>query len=514
MMKALRVVTVLALLGLLAGALVHFLRRSEPPAAPIRHSGLWGEAGERWDAAGRLPDFSFAGYGMGQRPIPHPPVAANVRDFGAKGDGVSDDSRAFLEAIAAVKRGAVAIPQGRYLLTQVLRIDRPGLVLRGEGPGRTTLYFPKSLREILGPAPASHGDNGYWSWGGGFIWLTGEDRGTRIADVVEPAKRGDHRLVLSTTDGLAAGQLVRLVQYATDGSLWEHLHTRPVEPGPDLVKWAHERLVDFVTPILAVEQTAIIIERPLRVDVRPEWKPTVFSHEPTVTEVGIEELSIEFAPVPYAGHLVEPGNNGIFLEHIHQFWICDVEILDADSGIVSDGPSCFGTISGVRLANDRRAGEITGHHGISLEGPNDVLVTGFRIETRFTHDLTVDALSNGNVFSKGRGVDLCFDHHTGAPYENLFTDLDVGPGTRLWVNGGPAAGWGPHSAARETFWNIRATDQPMPIPAYPQLTIIAMSGVNRSEYSDHWIEAIDPSFLQPQDLHLAQLRRRLSRVPQ
>ena len=105
----------------------------------VRHSALWGRTGETWDSRGRLPDFSFAGYAMGERPLPEPAVRADVTDFGARGDGVTDDTEAFRAAIAAVDSGAVAIPAGRYLLTQVIRIDRPGIVLRGRGPGRSVI---------------------------------------------------------------------------------------------------------------------------------------------------------------------------------------------------------------------------------------------------------------------------------------------------------------------------------------------------------------------------------------
>lgn len=501
----------MVLVAILALGGIYVLEQTSSAPGPSRHSELWGKNGEKWRADGRLPDFSYAGYGMGNRDVPRPPVAANVRDFGAEGDGEVDDGEAFLDAIASVTAGAVLIPEGRYLLTDVLRLDRSDVVLRGAGAGRTVLYFPEPLSEVLGPAPPSRGDGGFWSWGGGFVWLSGEDEGGRITDIVEPARRGDRRLTVSSATGLRVGQLVRIVQHATDGSLWEHLHGGPVDDGSDLVAWAEGRLVDFVTPIAAVEKDVLTIERPLRVDVRPQWKPEVFAYEPTVTDVGIEDLTIEFAPVSPAPHLQEPGYNGIFLENVHGFWIRNVEILDADSGIVSSGISRFGTISGVRLANDRREGIITGHHGISLEGPKDILVTGFRIETRFRHDLTVDGLANGNVFSKGRGVDLCLDHHTGAPYENLFTDLDVGSGGRLFDSGGPATGWGPHAAARETIWNLRATGQLMPPPDYPQLSLVAVDGLIEPARPDQWVEALDPGFLLPQDLHQAQLRRRLNR---
>ena len=48
----------------------------------------------------RLADFSYAGYASGERPIPVVPVAANVRDFGARGDGRSNDTAAFKKAIS------------------------------------------------------------------------------------------------------------------------------------------------------------------------------------------------------------------------------------------------------------------------------------------------------------------------------------------------------------------------------------------------------------------------------
>lgn len=74
-----------------------------------------------------------AGYAGNDRPIPTPPVVANVRDFGAKGDGVSDDSAAFLEAIEATNNGALYVPPGRYNISRVLWISKSNFVLRGAG---------------------------------------------------------------------------------------------------------------------------------------------------------------------------------------------------------------------------------------------------------------------------------------------------------------------------------------------------------------------------------------------
>jgi hypothetical protein len=94
-----------ALRGVFVSALMVLAAAAEQPAAPL-HSALWGAQGEKWTADGRLPDFSRAGYHEGEVPIPTVPQATNVKDFGAKGDGVTDDTKAFNAAIAATTRGA------------------------------------------------------------------------------------------------------------------------------------------------------------------------------------------------------------------------------------------------------------------------------------------------------------------------------------------------------------------------------------------------------------------------
>ena len=81
-----------------------------------------------------------------------------------------------------------------------------------------------------------------------------------------------------------------------------------------------------------------------------------------------------------------------------------------------------------------RGQQCTGHHGFEFDG-DDNLLTRFRFNTRFVHDITVSRCA-GNVASDGGGVDLCFDHHKRSPYANLFTNLDLGQGSRMYQCGG------------------------------------------------------------------------------
>jgi len=509
----LRIIVPLLLVAPLGGCQAN--PAAPPPGAQV--SELWGQAGERWSPQSRLPDFSFAGYHFGNDPIPAISVTANVRDFGARGDGVSDDTEVFLKAIASLSRGALLIPAGRYRITQVLKIAKGHVVLRGEGPDRTTLVFPKPLREMIGESPTWAGGvqtKGNWSWGGGVLWCEGRDVGEKIADVTVGARRGDTVLAVSNASQIAAGSMIRLVMHEpADGSLGRHLHADAAPAGAGMVKAYGGKLVDWASRVVSVQGTRVTLERPLRLDVRPEWRPELFSSSPTVEEIGLENFSIEFPGTPYEGHFTEKGFNGIFFDGVQHSWVRHVTIVDADNGIVfHPGTPAYDisrwiTISGLRLAVQARSKPINGHHGIALEGPHDCLITDFSIDTQFVHDLTVDSVCCGNVFSRGRGRNLCFDHHTYAPYENLFTDIDAGVGDRLWKSGGPADG-GPGSAARETLWNIRAATPPAALAPHPQLNIVGMTAWATRKTDQTWIEAIPPAELWPQDLHRAQLARR------
>lgn len=58
-------------------------------------SSLWGVHGELFSPQGKLRDWSRAGSGAGDRPIPRPASFSDlVVDWDAAGDGVRDDTEA------------------------------------------------------------------------------------------------------------------------------------------------------------------------------------------------------------------------------------------------------------------------------------------------------------------------------------------------------------------------------------------------------------------------------------
>ena len=117
------------------------------------------------------------------------------------------------------------------------------------------------------------------------------------------------------------------------------------------------------------------------------------------------------------------------------------------------------------------------------------------------------------MFSRGSGPNVNFDHHRGAAYENLFSDIRIGEawrGRRVWECSGTPTGH--YTAARETFWNLQPKVKARWLPAWPAVNVIGViRGTESSpaEAVDGWAESVRG--LRPPDLHAAQLARRLGR---
>lgn len=476
------------------------------------YSELWGEAGERWSPQSRLPDFSYAGYHCGEAPLPTVAPGVSVLTFGAKGDGETDDTAAFRAALATVN-GAIEVPPGRYRITDTLEINRSGVVLRGAGTDRSVLFFPTPLQEIHPDwsATTEGRPTSNYSWAGGFVWLKGDFDQTDLTPITTEAGRGDTAVQIASTDGLSVGQRIEIfVEDIPEDSLAIALYSG--DPGPTS-KLRGSTQARLVCQIVEIQGDWITFDRPLRFPLHPEWQPRIRRFATTVTESGVENLCFEFPVTPYEGHFTELGYNPIAMRGVCDCWVRDIRIVNADSGLFPNG--CFCTIQDVVFESTRPVDaelQCTGHHGIYIGG-DDNLFIGFDFRTRFVHDITVSRCG-GNVIAHGQGVDLCFDHHKRAPYENLFTDLDAGAGTRLWRCGG-GADLGKNCAAHGTFWNIRAQASLSYPPASfgpPSLNLVAVQTQEPAvmEPDGRWFEVIPSDMLAPQNLHTAQLKRRIT----
>ncbi|KAL4441064.1 hypothetical protein ABPG77_010495 [Micractinium sp. CCAP 211/92] len=165
------------------------------------------------------------------RVLPTPPVAYNVRtQFGAKGDGRTDDSQALLRAVATANAnpagGVIFLPAGSYVLRWPLTITRSNVVLRGAGAGRTMIYITRALGDVFNGTWVLK-PNGKiqsaWTAGGAFISFDcvpppaaagvpqrSRDTSTLLATITAPVPAGSIRLPVGSTARLQVGQRVRL----------------------------------------------------------------------------------------------------------------------------------------------------------------------------------------------------------------------------------------------------------------------------------------------------------------
>jgi len=75
---------------------------------------------------------------------------ANVKDFGAVGDGTTDDTAAIQAAIDSYSsgQGVVFFPKGRYLVTSTLSITKDRVHLEGEAPWVSRILFNPTAEDI------------------------------------------------------------------------------------------------------------------------------------------------------------------------------------------------------------------------------------------------------------------------------------------------------------------------------------------------------------------------------
>ena len=461
-----------------------------------------------------MPDFSYAGYQRGEKPLPERTPDVSVKDLGAIGDGVADDTVAIQKAIDANPGRTIRLPAGRYRLSDVVTIKTSGTVLQGDGPDKTVLVAPVPLQEIH-PLPITYPDTGgtAYAFSGGFISVAGSTGyfANEAHAVTAPAARGDTTVRLASGHSFKAGDEIVIIATDTSGqTLLRYLYR---DDAGDISKAGSNRSFRHVTRVKSVEGAAITLERPLRIELRMEWQPEARLFQPRLQEVGIEHLAFEFPNKPYMGHFTEKGFNAIHVNGAAQSWVRDVAIHNADSGITVGG-SVFCTVSGIVIDAKRPAPnphKATGHHGISLNSL-DCLCTGFEFKTQFIHDVTVSGGSVGSVFSNGKAPSMSLDHHKLAPYENLFTNLDLGKGERMFLSGGHEA-IGRHAGAGNTYWNLASkTSVEMPAAFSPsRLNFIGVKirGRGKPGAEGLWVESIPPGKLDPPDLHAAQLARRI-----
>ena len=111
-------------------------------------------------------------------PPPPPTNRVNVRDWGAKGDGSTDDKLAILTALSKVPAGgSLYFPAGKYLISDWVGIERGNLTVAGDGPASVLYHRDRPGLRFMGPQGGSGALQGIVVEKLGFLGVPGKQSG-------------------------------------------------------------------------------------------------------------------------------------------------------------------------------------------------------------------------------------------------------------------------------------------------------------------------------------------------
>lgn len=188
----------------------------------------------------------------------------NVKDFGAKGDGSSDDTSAIRSALSSFSSpGVLYFPAGSYRVCKRL-YPQSGTIMRGAGAGLTRFLFSGSDTE----------DRciGLTRWNSDQIWPK--------IDVTSGLNMGNTQFVLADVSDFNVGDIVEIEEdndpeWGLDDS-WQRCLPGQI----------------FRVVAVDVQSSCIVVDQPLRIDLHDDRNPTMRRLE-TVSKVGLEDFYIE-----------------------------------------------------------------------------------------------------------------------------------------------------------------------------------------------------------------------------
>jgi hypothetical protein len=226
-------------------------------------------------------------------------MQVNVADFNAVGDGITDDTQAFMNALSSLPEdgGTIYIPNGSYLIRQSLSIDK-GILFKGAGCAQTRLLFHLAGQDESCIAFVRY-DRGDW-----VPVLAGYTKGSQKIVVTNPLKfkAGAYVEIRQANDPL--------IMYTDDN--WNQ-------------SWA-QSAVGQIMIVEAINADTLLLYKPLymnyRQDLHPEIRTLGMVQCPGVEDLYIERLdagdghTIQFRYVTY-GRVLRIESTYTYRTHVY-----------------------------------------------------------------------------------------------------------------------------------------------------------------------------------------------------
>lgn len=285
----------------------------------------------------------------------------NILDFGATGDGITDDYQAVNNAILSLSEngGIIYFPTGNYLIKSAISLT-DGVVLKGSSSEESILIFDLNQLPI-------NCINISKSQTSGFIEITSE------------LLKGDTKLLCNQSDIFEGVKFAEIVQ---DNGDWD------IAP----ISWA-ENSVGQIIRIEDINNDTVSFNNPLRIDYSSDLNPRIRPIFP-IKNCAVECLKIKRIDEPDEG----AGSNISFNFAAN----CKVIGVESDSSVGSHIAVSHSTNLMIKGNYIHHAftfdGVGTRGYGISLSQHSGECLIENNIFKHLRHAMMIKTGSNGNIF--------------------------------------------------------------------------------------------------------------------
>lgn len=470
-----------------------------------------------------LPDFSYAGYQRGEKPIPlvKGPIF-DVTHYGAVPNSSKPAFEGIQNAINACEEaggGVVWFPKGLYQVnpkpseaTQPrLRIQKSGVVLRGEGSGKDgSILFMEA--EIQPEDPMK-----MWSGRPALLVAPLKNQNSTQVGEVNGAVAMNQKLIpvklghkMKPDDRIA---IINKVSADLCDALNERIAPHTWEP-----QWTWGLRIHEKHEIESVGKDYIILKEGLLTPIKANqvWTLNTIGY---INNIGIENLCFRGnwheVFVHHKDWRHDSGWRGIKMTNTENSWIRNC-VFEAMNWPIQITISRNSTMENITFTG------VEGHFGIQCSDATNILNLNIRDEAGHWHGHSLQSGSCGIVYHGGIWkVNGSLDSHARNPYANLF-ECNKG-GLTLQGCGGAREDF-PHHLHACVIWNhVQTAKFNSPVDFWPEHKIryhasfanpilVGVTGIALDYRNSSVMESVGKQ-VAPRSLWLAQLKQRLGAVP-
>ena len=403
-----------------------------------------------------IHDFSYAGYHNGEE---EPSILSSmntfsVLDYGADSEGEEDATQAFQDAIHAAQDGGVVwIPEGLYRIDQLLKIENSNIILAGESPEKSRLWFTKST---------SMTDQS-------SILFRGTIQQGAEALLSQDAPSRSNHIYVDHTDDIEIGQDVSIGWVITDEFVADHNMSNY------WMTFRGQWVSFFRRSVVGIEENRVILDVPIRYPIYQRDQASIRVEEGYLSECGVQNISISNA-IEKTNALLFDRAHAIQLEATKDCWVDHVASFAApdqeehlQSGGIKVLSSKRATISNSSMEQSQHLGDGGNGYLFEISQSSEILIRD-SVARAGRHNFIQNwgFGTSGCVFlrTESRDGEVHFDdsgsitgtgfsefHHSLAManlIDNSLADDGWKAVNRLFYSSGAG-----HSATENVFWNIK-----------------------------------------------------------